>query len=83
MKQLPAEYSVSLTELKKNPGAFLAEAKGAPIAIFNDNIPTAYLIPAETYEWIMEALDDHVLAKLVEERMSEKSDAVAVSLNDL
>lgn len=83
MKQLPAEYSASLTELKKNPGELLAEAKGAPIAIFNDNIPTAYLIPAETYEWIMEAFDEHVLAKVVEERMSEKSDAIEVSLDDL
>lgn len=83
MRQILAECSASISELKKNPSALIAEAMGAPVAILNHNVPAAYLIPADTYEWIMEAFDDHVLATLVEQRMSEKSDAVEVSLDDL
>lgn len=83
MKQVLAECSASISELKKNPSALLAEANGAPVAILNHNVPAAYLIPAETYEWMMDAFDDYVLAKLVEERIGEKSEAIEVSIDDL
>ena len=83
MKQVLAECSASISELKKNPSALLAEANGAPVAILNHNVPAAYLIPAETYEWMMDAFDDYVLANLVEERMGEKSEAIEVSIDDL
>jgi antitoxin StbD len=61
----------------------LNESAGAPIAILNHNKPTAYLIPAETYEWMMDKLEDQELAKIVRTRMTQKSEAVEVSLNDL
>jgi antitoxin StbD len=41
-------------EHKKNPTALLNEADGSAIAILNHNKPTAYLVPAETYEALME-----------------------------
>lgn len=83
MKQIMAECSASISELKKNPSALLAEAKGAPVAILNHNVPAAYLIPAETYEWMMDAFDDYVLSQLVEQRMADKGEAVEVSIDDL
>ncbi|HHJ35153.1 MAG TPA: type II toxin-antitoxin system Phd/YefM family antitoxin, partial [Gammaproteobacteria bacterium] len=49
MKQVLSSCSASISELKKNPTALLNEAEGSPIAILNHNVPTAYLIPAETY----------------------------------
>ena len=45
MKQVLSSFSASISEFKKNPTALLNEAEGAPIAILNHNIPTAYLIP--------------------------------------
>ena len=83
MRQILADCSASISELKKNPTALLSEAAGAPIAILNHNKPTAYLIPAETYEWIMEKFDDQELAKIVKTRLSQKSEAVEVNLDDL
>ena len=83
MRQILADCSASISELKKNPTALLSEADGAPIAILNHNKPTAYLIPAETYEWIMDKFDDQELAKIVKTRLSQKSEAVEVNLDDL
>ena len=83
MKQVLAACSASISELKKNPSALIAAAQGSPVAILNHNTPAAYLIPAETYEWLMDALDDHELAKIVEQRRKDKSGAIEVALDDL
>lgn len=83
MRQVLADCSASISELKKSPTALLNEAAGAPIAILNHNKPAAYLIPADTYEFMMEMLDDIDLTKIVKERLKEKSQAVEVSLDDL
>lgn len=83
MHQVLADYSVSISELKKNPSALLAQASGSPIAVLNHNKPAAYLIPADTYEALMDMVEDYELGKLVEARRNEKSRAIAVSLDDL
>lgn len=83
MRQVLADCSASISELKKSPTALLNESAGAPIAILNHNKPAAYLVPAETYEWMMDLLDDQELAKIVRLRMKDKSEAVEVSLDDL
>lgn len=83
MRQVLADFSVSISELKKNPSSLLSQASGSPIAVLNHNKPAAYLIPAETYEAIMEMIEDYELGKLVEERRGERAEAIAVSLDDL
>ncbi|CAM3236432.1 MULTISPECIES: type II toxin-antitoxin system Phd/YefM family antitoxin [Vibrio] len=83
MRQVLADYSASISELKKNPTALLNEADGSAIAILNHNKPAAYLVPAETYEFLMDMLDDYELAKLVESRRGELSEAVEVNIDDL
>ena len=83
MKTVLANCSASISELKKNPSALIDEAEGEPIAILNHNRPTAYLIPAATYEALMERLEDYQLGLLVNERQSEKIEAVDVDLDEL
>lgn len=83
MRQVLADCSASISELKKNPTALLNEADGSAIAILNHNKPAAYLIPAETYEWLMGIVDDYELAKVVEDRRGDLSDAIEVNLDDL
>lgn len=83
MKQVLAHYSASITELKNNPSALLMQANGAAIAILNHNKPTAYLLPAEVYETLMEQLEDYELGLIVKTRQSEKSKAIKVSINEL
>jgi antitoxin StbD len=83
MRQILADCSASISELKKNPTALLREADGAPIAILNHNTPAAYLIPADTWEKLMDRLEDIELAELVETRRGEYSQAVEVALDEL
>lgn len=83
MRQVLANCSASISELKKNPTALLSEADGEVIAILNHNKPAAYLVPAETYEFLMEMIDDIELGKIVAERRAGLSQAVEVSLDDL
>ena len=83
MRRVLADCSASISELKKNPTALLKVSDGAPIAILNHNKPTAYLVPAQTYEWLMEKLDDIELAAIVELRRSQKAGAIEVSLDDI
>ncbi len=83
MRQVLSSCSASISELKKNPTALLNDAEGSPIAILNHNTPAAYFVPAETYEWLMDKLEDFELAQVVRDRASEKKEAVEVSLDDL
>jgi antitoxin StbD len=83
MQPILASYSASISELKKNPTALLNKAEGETIAILNHNLPTAYLVPADVYEQLMDKLEDYELGKIVKERQAEKALAVEVSLDDL
>jgi len=83
MRKVLAECSASISELKKNPTSLLNEADGSAIAILNHNKPTAYLVPAETYEWLMEVLDDYELGKVIDKRRGDLSSAIEIDINDL
>ncbi len=83
MMQILSNCSASLSELQENPTALLNEAEGSPIAILNDNKPAAYFIGAETFERLMEELEDSELSKLVIQRQSELDDAIAIDINEL
>jgi antitoxin StbD len=78
-----SNFSASISELKKNPSALLSKAEGSPIAILNHNTPAAYLIPAETYERLLDKIEDIELAQIVKERLPEKEHAIVVDINDL
>jgi antitoxin StbD len=81
MDRIFASASVSISDLKKNPSRVIHDAEGAPVAILNHNKPSAYLVPAETFEAVMEKLEDYELSKLVEARAGEP--VVKVKLDEL
>ncbi|CAH2032091.1 type II toxin-antitoxin system Phd/YefM family antitoxin [Trichlorobacter ammonificans] len=81
MQRIYASSSASISDLKKNPSGIISQAHGEPVAILNHNRPTAYLLPAETFELIMEQLDDLELMRLVRDRQSEAT--VKVKLDEL
>ena len=83
MESVLANCSVSISELKKNPSALIEQSDGEPIAILNHNRPTAYLIPAKTYEALLEKLENYQLGVIVKERQYEKISAVEVTLDEL
>lgn len=81
MQRIEAEVAVSVSDLKKNPTAIVEDAVGAPVAILNHNRIMAYMVPASTYEAMIDALDDQALAEIAKARATEKG--VPVSLDDL
>jgi len=83
MESVLARCSASISELKKNPSALIEQSGGEPIAILNHNRPTAYLVPAATYEALLEKIEDYHLGVLVQERRHEKVSAVEVTLDEL
>lgn len=83
MQSIHAQYSASISELKQNPTAILEQSEGNAVAILNHNKPTAYFVPAKTYESLLEKLEDFELGCIVRERQHEKKAAISVILNDL
>jgi len=83
MEVVLASRSASISELKKNPSALIAQSGGEVIAILNHNRPTAYLIPAETYEDLLEQIEDYELGLIVKQREGQKSSAIEPSIDDL
>ena len=75
------EAAASISELKANPMKVALSAHGEAIAVLNRNEPAFYCIPAETYEFLMDHIEDLELLSIVEQRKNETS--VKVSLNDL
>ena len=81
MDAILADYTVSVTELKRNYAAILKEAEDAPVAVLNHNRTEAYLLPAAHFERLMAHLEDLEDAKLARERA--EGPFIEVSLNEL
>jgi antitoxin StbD len=78
---LLAPLGVSISELKKNPSAVIAEAGDLPVAVLNRNTPAAYILSAKAWEEILDRLEDAELAAIVRER--EGQEEIEVSIDDL
>jgi len=83
MQPILSNYTASITELKKSPSELLKNAGSEPIAILNHNIPSAYLVPAKTYEKLIDMLDELMLLKDVKDRLNDDFTPIEVSLNEL
>jgi antitoxin StbD len=83
MRAILSPFSASISELKKNPTRLIEEADGESVAILNHNKPTAYLVPAETFERMSALIEDIELGRIVESRKHLKVKAVKVSLDEL
>ena len=66
MEHLLATRSVSITELKRSPSAIIEQAGNEAVAVLNHNRPAAYLLPAATYEAILNRLDADYFRKAIQ-----------------
>ena len=81
LEPILADAGVSISDLKKNPSAVIEAAGGFPVAILNRNSPAAYLVPAKSWEALMDHIDDLELTELVRKRAGQKR--IKVSLDEL
>jgi antitoxin StbD len=82
VEHIYSNITTSISELKKSPTAILNAAKGEPVALLNNNKPTAYIIRADVYERLIEELDDMELLKIAETRAKD-AEYVEVDLDDI
>ncbi len=83
MQPILANYTASITELKKSPTQILNEAGDEVVAILNHNIPSAYLVPSKLYEKMMDIIDDYYLSLEVEKSLNDGDNPIKVNLDDL
>ena len=81
MQTIHADAAVSLAELGKNPAAVLEQSEGEPVAILADGQAAAYLLSADYYEKLLDALDDLALAEIIQQR--EGQERIKVDINEL
>ena len=83
MTKILANYTTSISELKKSPSAVIEEAGGEAVAILNHNRPSAYIVPSDLYEKMMDIIDDYHLAQEVRERLDDGEKPVKVNIDEL
>lgn len=80
-RQILADTCVSISELKKNPSAVVAQGDGFPVAVLNRNEPDFYCVPAEAWEELIDRLEDLELNAIADAR--QEQNIIEVGLDDL
>ena len=83
MQNILADYTVSMSEFKKNPAQVVRDAGENPVAVLNYNRPSFYMISPILFETLLDELADRELVSLVKRRLKEKASAIDVDLDDL
>jgi antitoxin StbD len=81
MQTLFTDYTVSMSEFKKNPAAVLRDAKSKPVAVLNHNKAAFYMVEPALFEAMLEELADQELHRTVLARMGERSSAIDVDID--
>ena len=83
MQPILSKYTASITELKKSPTQILQQAGNEAVAILNHNVTSAYLVPSELYEKMIDTIDDYNLYRVVKERLNDDEKPVSVAIDEL
>jgi len=83
MDTIYADYSVSMTEFKKNPAQVLRTAGEKPVAVLNHNRPAFYMLTPKLFEALVEELSDRHLVELVRQRLARKDTAIEVDIDQI
>lgn len=83
MDTIYADFSVSMSEFKRNPAQVLREAGEKPVAVLNHNRPAFYMVAPKLFEALIEEMADQDLADLVRQRLLRKDAAVDVDIDQL
>jgi antitoxin StbD len=70
IEEVLAEACVSISGLKKNPGAVVAEAQRRQVAILNRNRPVAYVISPEVWEHLCDLVADQRLIRDAQDELN-------------
>ena len=77
MQTIQANFTASISELKKSPAQILKQAGDNVVAILNHNVPSA------VYEKMTEIIEEYHLSKAVDAALASGEKPVKVSLDEL
>lgn len=83
MDTIFADYSISMSEFKKNPAQVLRTAGEKPVAVLNHNRPAFYMVTPKLFEALVEELADRDLVELVRKRLARKDTAIEVDVDQI
>ena len=83
MDAIYADYSISMTDFKKNPAQVLRTAGEKPVAVLNHNRPAFYMLTPKLFEALVEALSDRDLVELARQRLAHKDTAIEVDIDQI
>lgn len=83
IQEVLAEACVSISDLKKNPAAVVAEAQNRQVAILSRNKPVAYVVSPEVWEHVCSVFEDRADERAAREALEEEGEDVEVDFDDL
>ncbi len=83
MDTIYADYSVSMSQFKKNPAEVLRSAGEKPVAVLNHNRPAFYMVTPKLFEALVEELADRHLLELARQRLTRKDTAIEVDIDQI
>lgn len=83
MDTIYADYSISMSEFKKNPALVLRTAGEKPVAVLNHNRPAFYMVTPKLFEALVEELLDRDLVELARQRLARKDTAIEVDVDQI
>jgi antitoxin StbD len=81
MQALLTPLTVGISEFKKNPGATLRKAKGAPIAVLSHNAPSFYVVQPEVMQGFADALAEKDFTALIQARRASAAQGNSIEVN--
>jgi antitoxin StbD len=81
MEAIYSDFTISMSEFKKNPAAVLRNAKSKPVAVLSHNKAAFYMIEPALFGALLEELADQDLHRTVLSRMDERSRAIEVDVD--
>lgn len=83
METILSDYSVSMSEFKKNPAQVVRSAGEKPVAVLNHNRPAFYIVSPKLFEALLEDMADLDLIEVVRQRLARKDTAVEVDIDQI
>ena len=83
MDAIYADYSISMSEFKKNPAQVLRTAGEKPVAVLHHNRPAFYMVTPRLFEALVEEMANRDLDELVRRRQAVTDTAAEVDLEQL